>query len=481
MPKLDFLTGSNEEFSRATSVRKLINWYPHQNLDTGSIQLYPMPGYDVFATTNGSSWKGSIEFNGAGYAVVGTTLKEILPSGTVNTVGTNIVGGQDRIDFAKGKTQVMLVDGNQGYVYTPSTATFTIISDGNFPSNPTTCAHLDGYFFVNDPSNPGRWYRSQQNDATDWTIGSVPEFATAERSGDPLRIIREAGNKMWFIGTEVAEAWFNASDPNSVLHRVNSINVDWGIDAPFTAKEVDNNLIWLAKNDRAVGKVIIVNQAGTPKIISPPWLETIITSYSIRSDAFADVIDWNGHIFYVLTFPTADATWVFDLRLQAWFTWKNYSLDRHRNNGFLRVGDRFLIGDFSNGNIYELKDTMYTDNGDIQKCLWTSDHLIKDNNSLRWNSIEPVFEAGVGLVGSGQGSDPLCQLRFSKDKGNNWSSNDRYRKMGKIGEYTKRTIYRNKGWAKYMTLEISCSEPVKKVLTDVFVDIDISTDRPFLI
>ena len=477
MLRLEILPGTNEAFSRSASRRRLVNWYPNINQDTQKINLYPMPGYDLLATHTSAVWRGAAEFGGVGYAVIGTNLVSITSSGIATNLNTTLTGPQARVDMAVGKTQIMIVDGNQGYVYTPSTDTFAVISDANFPANPTTCAHLDGYFIVDDPSNPGRWYRSQQNDATDWTIGASAEFATAERSGDTLKRIKESGDRLWFIGAQLTEAWFNASDPNVIFNRINAISLDWGTEAPFTAVEADNNLIFLAKNERNTGRVILVNQSGQLKTLSPDWLETLIAGYTVRTDAFSFMFDWQGHTLYVLTFPTEDKTWVLDLNAQAWFEWKNFDLGRHRANGFLLLNGKALIGDYVNGNIYQLKSTVYTHNGDMIEHIFRSDHINQDNISLRYDVIEPVFERGVGIGGTGQGSDPLCQLRWSKDSGNTWS-NQEYKAVGKIGEYESRTLFRNKGWAKTMTLELSISEPVKAVLESMYAQVSLGEARP---
>jgi hypothetical protein len=221
----------------------------------------------------------------------------------------------------------------------------------------------------------------------------------------------------------------------------------------------------------------MINQSGQLKTLTPDWLETLIAGYAIRTDAFAFMLDWQGHTFYVLTFPNDDKTWVLDMNTQAWFEWKNYNLGRHRANGFLLLNGKSLVGDYLNGNIYQLKSTVYTHNGDTIEHIYRADNLNQDNISLRYDVIEPVFERGVGLVGTGAGSDPLCQLRWSKDFGNTWSDQE-YKNIGKIGDYTRRTIFRNKGWAKNMTIEVSTSEPVKAVLESMYAQVASGAERP---
>ncbi|MFE1676613.1 hypothetical protein ACFMJE_18460, partial [Acinetobacter baumannii] len=56
----------------------------------------------------------------------------------------------------------------------------------------------------------------------------------------------------------------------------------------------------------------------TGKRISTHAIEYAIQSYSTITDAIAFTYQQEGHSFYVLTFPTADKTWVFDVSTELW-------------------------------------------------------------------------------------------------------------------------------------------------------------------
>jgi hypothetical protein len=78
------------------------------------------------------------------------------------------------------------------------------------------------------------------------------------------------------------------------------------------------------------------------------------------------------------------------------------------------------------------------------------------------HALQLDCQTGVGLV-VGQGNDPEAMLRWSDDGGHTWS-NEHWRKMGQIGQYGYRTIWRRLG----MTLklrdrvyEVSGTDPVK--------------------
>ena len=75
----------------------------------------------------------------------------------------------------------------------------------------------------------------------------------------------------------------------------------------------------------------------------------------------------------------------------------------------------------------------------------------------------PIYcETGVGIV-TGQGSDPEVMLRWSDDGGHTWSY-EHWRKMGKLGEYGYRTIWRRLGMTEKIrdrVYELSGTDPVK--------------------
>jgi hypothetical protein len=186
------------------------------------------------------------------------------------------------------------------------------------------------------------------------------------------------------------------------------------------------------------------------------------------SDAIGYTYQQDGHAFYVLIFPTAQTTWVYDVATGAWHEragWLNGNFVRHRSNCQAVYDGQIVVGDFENGNIYAFDLTDYSDNGQIQKWLRSWRALPTGTNNLKrtaQHSLQIDCESGVG-TNTGQGSDPQMMLRWSDDGGHTWS-NEHWTSMGKIGEYYRRVIWRRLG----MTLklrdrvyEISGTDPVK--------------------
>ena len=75
--------------------------------------------------------------------------------------------------------------------------------------------------------------------------------------------------------------------------------------------------MWLGPNDQGLP---IVWRASNylPQRVSNHYVERQIQSYSTVSDATAYAYQEQGHTFYVLNFPTAGATWVWDVLTGVW-------------------------------------------------------------------------------------------------------------------------------------------------------------------
>jgi len=179
----------------------------------------------------------------------------------------------------------------------------------------------------------------------------------------------------------------------------------------------------------------------------------------------------DGHSFYVLIFPSANTTWVYDVATGAWHEragWNNGSFTRHRSNCQMAFNNKIIVGDYENGNIYSFDLDTYADNGQIQKWLRTWRALPTGQNNLKrtaHHSLQIDLESGVGL-NLGQGSDPELMLRWSDDGGHTWS-NEHTASIGKIGQYYRRVFYRRLGMTMKLrdrVYELSMTDPVKTAI-----------------
>ena len=186
------------------------------------------------------------------------------------------------------------------------------------------------------------------------------------------------------------------------------------------------------------------------------------------SDALAYTYQQDGHAFYVLIFPTANTTWVYDVATNAWHeraSWSNGKFERHRSNCQMSFNNEIIVGDYENSKLYAFDLNDYADDDQIQKWLRSWRALPTGQNNLKrtaQHSMQLDCETGVGL-NDGQGYIPQAMLRWSDDGGHTWS-NEHWSSMGKIGQSGHRTFWRRLGMTQKIrdrVYEISGTDPVK--------------------
>jgi hypothetical protein len=207
----------------------------------------------------------------------------------------------------------------------------------------------------------------------------------------------------------------------------------------------------------------------TGQRISTHAIEYAIAQYGNISDALAYTYQQEGHAFYVLTFPSASATWVYDVATQAWHeraAFEGGVFTRHRSNCQCNFGGVTIVGDYENGNIYELDLNTYIDNLTPQKWLRSWRALPTGQNNLKrtaHHSLQLDCETGAAF-GSGASTDQAqVMLRWSDDGGHTWSS-EHWASMGATGEYFKRVFWRRLGMTQKLrdrVYEVSGTDNVK--------------------
>ena len=192
--------------------------------------------------------------------------------------------------------------------------------------------------------------------------------------------------------------------------------------------------------------------------------QTLMNQYI--ADAVAFTYQLEGHEMYVVSFPTIDITWVYDLTTKMWHKWLYWDqatgYHRHRANCGAFFNNVYLVGDYANGIIYQLDNAVYTDNGNTIRRLRRCPHLVSDLQRQYFSELQIQFQPGVGLE-TGQGQNPQAMLRWSSDGGSTYS-NEHWTSIGLVGKYRNRAIWRRLGWSRDRIFEVSVSDPIKCVI-----------------
>jgi len=396
--------------------------------------------------------------------VSGTALYRVDTSWSATLLGT--VTGTGPVSMSDNGTQLFIAANGPSYIYNASTNVFAPISDPDFPGAGTV-GFLDGYFVFNEPNSQRIWVTS----LLDGTSIDPLDFASAEGSPDGVVAIIVDHREVWVYGTNSVEVWYDSGEADFPLTRVQGAFNEIGCAAAYSVAKLDNGLFWLGSDARGRGIVYRAN-GYTGTRISTHAIEWQIQQYGDLSDAIGYTYQQDGHAFYVLVFPSANATWVYDVATGAWHEragWVDGAFTRHRGNCQMSFGDEIVIGDYENGNLYAFDLNVYADNGAVQRWLrsWRALPTGADNMfRTTHHTLQLECETGVGL-NSGQGENPQVMLRWSDDGGHTWSS-EHWRSMGRIGAHGYRTIWRRLGMTMKIrdrVYEVSGTDPVRIFIT----------------
>jgi hypothetical protein len=330
------------------------------------------------------------------YVVSGNQFYKLTGlNATPTLLGT--VAGTGPVSIADNGTQLFIAANGPSYIYNEVTNVFAQITDPDF-AGAVTVAYLDGYFVFNQPNSQIIWV----SQLLDGTSVDPLDFASAEGSPDGVVGLIADHRELWVFGTDSVEVWYNSGAADFPLTRIQGAFNEIGCVSAYTIAKMDNGLFWLGTDARGQGIVYRAN-GYTGVRISTHAIEYAIAQYGNISDALAYTYQQEGHAFYVLTFPSGNATWVYDVATQAWHERAGFSggeFMRHRSNCQCNFGGNIIVGDFENGNIYTFDLDVYADNGGIQKWLRSWRALPTGQNNLKrtaHHSLQLDCETGVGL------------------------------------------------------------------------------------
>jgi hypothetical protein len=472
---------------------QLINLFPEMIPEAGKEPafLQRAPGLRFLAYVGNGPVRGLWTFGAYGYAVSGDKLYQIDNMWVVTEKGT--VAGSGPVSMVDNGTQLFIAAGANGYIYNASTDVFAQITDPDFPGA-STVGFIDGYFVFTEPNSQKFWV----TELLDGTSVDPLDFASAEGSPDDLVSLIVDHREVWLFGQTSVEVWYNAGLPDFPLSRIQGAFNEIGCAARASVAKLDNGVFWLGADARGRG-IVYRSQGYNGQRISTHAVEWQIQQYTDISDATAYTYQQDGHSFYVLNFPSADITWVYDVATLSWHQragWLNNRYTRHRGDCQMSYNAEIVVGDYLAGAIYAYDPTVYTEAGTVQKWLRSWRALPTGANNLSrttHHALQLDCESGVGLNGyassdiisittedsvsleteSGflldagttptQGADPQVMLRWSDDGGHTWS-NEHWKSMGRIGETGARVIWRRLGMTMKLrdrVYEVSGTDPVK--------------------
>lgn len=444
--------------------QRAVNLFPEvDELGTGKDQeiarLVSTPGLRLICTSPGPSRGMFQSSKGRTFFVSGNGFYEL--SGSIATERGTVDSAGGQVGMDDNGIHLLIVTGVSGYAFKFSDNTFTQITDENFPAA-TAVQFLDQYLIVDDPAT-GNFQLSALADATDW---DGLDIASPEGSPDKLLTLVVSQRELILFGTQTVEVWYNSGNDSFPLVRREGAFIEAGIVGRDAKAKLDFGVFFWGQ-DKNGGKIFYRINGYNAQRVSNHAVESAVAGYGDISGATCWAYQSKGHSFIVSNFPGADTTWVFDVATGLWHE-RTSGNSRHRAENHCYDGSRHIVGDYQNGNIYELTDSELTDNGEEISRIRRAPHFSKELARISHYAFQLDMETGVGAT-SGNGRDPMAILRYSDDGGHTWSQ-ERWQSIGKRGNYKHRVIWRRLGIARDRIYEVKITDPVPVTMLAAFIN-----------
>ena len=326
----------------------------------------------------------------------------------------------------------------------------------------------------------------------------------AAKSGgsDGLQTFVSIHRELWLLGNLTSEVWYDAGTPDFAFGELPGVFLEHGTVAKYSLAKADLNCFWLGQ-DLQGDPIVFMGEQYTARRISTHAIESAIQKYNVVSDAIGFTYQQNGHVFYQLTFPHADRTWVFDLATQMWHerAWiDNSGIEhRHRANCAAYAYGTNVVGDWQNGTLYAYDLSNQTDAGQPIKRVRGFPHLINDGKRVSYDLFIAEMAVGqsvgttdddllvlaapggssvAGNITTGQSilaldntgyAPPSVSLRYSFTKGASWG-NPVQISAGATGDFNVSMQRRQLGMGRDCVFELSWSGAFVTALNGAYIE-----------
>ncbi len=435
MSNFDFAPITDPAFYGATRVDYIDTFFVFNR--PGTADMYASlseASFDMLTGVVGAIFSGNIANGGTGYTD-GTYVGIPFSGGTGAGFTATVIVAAGVV------TNVIPVNEGHDYIIGDSLTTASIGPGSNFDYQ-VTGVHGDAF----DP------------------------LAIAAKSGYPdfLAGLIVMHREIWLIGTLTSEIWYDAGAADFPFQAMPGAFIEHGCVAPYSIAAQDLSVFWLSQDKQ--GQTLILEGSNyQAKRISTNAIENEIRNYSNITDAIGFCYQTEGHVFYVLTFPSANATWVYDRSVGLWhqraWTDTNGNLNRHRANCVMNAYGTVVCGDWQNGNLYNWDLDTYTDIGQPISRIRSMPHTVENLNRISYMQLVADIEVGEDTDNT---QDPVINLRWSDDRGKTYG-NYVSQSLGKTGQYLTNAQWQRLGIARDRVFELSWSAAVKTALQGVFL------------
>ena len=475
--KIDLVGGSYLQKYENFNSQRTINWYPVPGTPTeknkNPMALFPTPGLTKFVNCPGRYFRGFCAVTTATYkrlfCVVDNILYEIFSNGVATSRGTmsSLGIGTTKVYMTyDSNNEVGIFSTQAGYVLTLSSNALTHITTNQYPGNVQTADYLDTYTIVN---SGGSVYFNQNSSllldtSNGWIITNTytPGFKP-----NPTIAVAALREEIFNFTTSTIEIYIN--DGTSPYSRLPRSTIYIGLAAKESLATLNDGFIFLAKNEKGECSVYMFDSYYQCVPISPFSINWAINSVKDTLESTYAYVQYNrqGNLFYYLTIPSLNQTFVYDIITKQWHERSSiapytdadgsYIQGAFRGKHYVDFMGMHLFGDLYSGQIYLEDYTNQTEDTNIITRTRVSQIFSEDLKNISVTELEIDCNTGQG-VSTGTNT-PVLMLQYSKDAAHTYSA-PRNMLLGNAGEYHKRCRKQKLGGGRAWVFKLTLTDPV---------------------
>jgi hypothetical protein len=398
------------------------------------------------------------------FAVIGNVIYYVPDNFVLQQVGT-IASQSGLVSMYDNKFTLIILDGStQGWSIDLESLQFDIFNPSNFVGG-NQIRYIDT-FLVSSSLNGN--IQSSDSASTNYTALSL---ATMSGDADQLQILDVVHKEIWSFGYRTTEVWTNSGAFPFPFEPIPGVFLQHGCGALRSLAKWGLNIFWLSQDNNGQA-LVMQGTAYKADIISTPAIADAIGKYGKISDAIGFCYQQGSHIFYMLTFPEANATWCYDLSTQLWhergYLDENGNLVRHRANCVAQAYNKTIVGDWQNGKLYQFDLDNYTDDGNPIMRLRSFPHILNDGDRVSYTNFMADIEVGTEINPS---IDPQLTLRWSDDRGVSFG-NGLQQTLGRSGQYRTMPSWNRLGFARDRVFELSWTAAAATALNGAWIQVE---------
>lgn len=368
--------------------------------------------------------------------------------------------------------QIGIADGQNVYIYSYITGaltkqTLTWLGNSVIPNY--IAYHNTFFLIASNPAsdNPQNWYAAAYATDNTITIAAEDQFSVQTKASVALAVKRlpGKGNNVIVLGSPVGEFWTQIGGAQNYA-RIQSANIDNGVESVSTIAGSDEFICWLGKNENNARSIMVTNGAQTERL-STDGIDYVLQNIRRPDKSTAFFYRKDGHLFYQLTFydENDNLSLLYDFNTKRFFHVSDQNLNYYPARQVAYFNNTTYFVSINDGNLYEMSTNFLTYN--YENNNQQEGHIIpriripktirqQNNERFRCGMFTFWLEQGVTAFPAtqvGSINQPRVDLSFSKN-GNQSFSNRVSRPLNPQGHYKNQIRWHRLGEANEITLQL---------------------------